>query len=93
MKSTQQLAVNAQIVRVYADAVRKTFGPMADGGDSQGEMLRLLLSLADATATCAENIATSQAEMYELAKVLGINGELDLDPIPFRVIDGGKSES
>jgi hypothetical protein len=81
-----QLAVNAEIVRVYADAVRKVFGPTLDRDDATGEMVHLLLSLADATAACAENIAQAQAQILELADTLGIEPKRPR----FDVIDGGK---
>jgi hypothetical protein len=80
------LEIDSTMVRIYADAVRKVFASTLSQNDEIGEALRLLLSFADATATCAENMSRTQAQMLELAQIFGAEPSRK----KFGVIEGGK---
>lgn len=81
------LNVQAQIVRIYAEAIRKACGPLLKKDDHAAELVRLLLSLADATADCAEQMCATQLELEILARELGLR-----PPRPrLMVIKGGAS--
>jgi len=82
-----RLAVQTDVLRVYIDAVRKVFAPTLETGGTPAEAVKLLLSLADATVECADNIARTQAQIEELSRMLGVEGQ---PPPKLRVIDGGQ---
>lgn len=81
------LAVQAQILRTYEAAVQKVFGPLVDRGDVTGEMLRLLLAMANETASCAESIAVYQAQTDELRAMLAVPSH---QRVALTLVKGGK---
>lgn len=83
-----KLAVQAQIVRIYAEAARAAFGPMLERDDAAAQLARLFLELADSTASCAEEIAVAQQSLEHLMQQLGVGPP---PPARFRVIDGGQN--
>jgi hypothetical protein len=76
------LSVHSDILRVYADAVRKVFASTLAEGGSQAEAVQLVLSLADATVQCAENIIRKEAQIAE-------RGVANVPP-KLRLIEGGQ---
>lgn len=87
------LAVQAQILRTYADATRVVVAPTLAQGGVSAEVIELLLSLADATAQCAEatvecaeGMAWTQAQREELSRMMGISKV----PPKLRLVDGGQ---
>jgi hypothetical protein len=77
------LAIDAQIVRIYADAVRRAFGTTLED-PAAAEFARAMISLAESMADCAEETARVQA-------LLGLEVPSPVPPKPsLRVIDGDR---
>jgi hypothetical protein len=74
---TRRPSALAQIVRVYADAVRLAFGEKLDDPHA-AEFARLMISLADSVADCAEATARTYTQIAALADTLG----LEMPPLP-----------
>jgi hypothetical protein len=82
------LAVEAQIVRVYADAVHAAFGAKLDD-PAVAEFARMMIALAESVADCAEATARAQAQLAALAETLGLEVPPAAPPKPsLRLIDG-----
>jgi hypothetical protein len=87
------LAVQAQILRTYAGVARAAVAPTLTQGGASAEVIQLLLSLADATAQCAEatvecaeNMAWTRAQREKLSRMMGIARV----PPKLRLVDDGQ---
>ena len=64
--------IEAQVVRIFADSVRASFGELLARNDEPGEMARTLVSLAYAVADCATATAATQKQIEEIARAIGV---------------------